>query len=96
MYHHHDGYLTRWDKAKPVKDYNVKTTAKFIFEYKLSRFGCLNILRSDQGTHFLNKEIEALTEEFQAYHQKSTPYHPRENGTVEASKSYSLNNNNHR
>jgi hypothetical protein len=26
----------------------------------------------------------AMTEEFEFYHQKSTPYHPQENGTVEA------------
>jgi len=39
---------------------------------------------SDHGTHFLNEIISTLTEEFQMYHQKSTPYHPQTNATVEA------------
>jgi transposase InsO family protein len=39
---------------------------------------------SDQGTHFINNTIRTMTEEFSIYHQKSTPYHPQGNGTVEA------------
>jgi transposase InsO family protein len=39
---------------------------------------------SDQGTHFINKTIETLTQKFKVHHQKRTPYHPQVNGTVEA------------
>jgi transposase len=39
---------------------------------------------SDQGAHFINNTIEALTQKFEFHHQKNTPYHPQENGTVQA------------
>lgn len=76
-------YLTRRVEAQIVKDCTRAMAGKFVFEYVLTRFRCLKVLMSDWGTHFLNETISVLTEEFQVYHQKSTPYH-QANGTIEA------------
>ena len=54
-------YLTRWTEAQPMKDYNATTAVNFIFEFIMSRFGCLKILMSDKGSHFLNETIALLT-----------------------------------
>jgi hypothetical protein len=72
-------YLTRWAKATPVKDCNIETTTHFLFEQVITRFGCLRILMSDQGTHFINSTIKAMTKGFEVYYQESTPYHPQAN-----------------
>jgi transposase InsO family protein len=77
-------YLTTWAEAREVKDYSATTNAHFIFDDIITRFGCPKILMSDQGTHFINKSVEALTDEFAVHHQKHTPYHPQANGTIEA------------
>jgi transposase InsO family protein len=76
--------LTRWAETRPVKEYSETTAVHFIFDDIITIFGFPKILMSDQGTHFINKIVEALTEEFAVHHQRSMPYHPQENGTVEA------------
>jgi hypothetical protein len=77
-------YLTRWAEARAVKDCSETTVAHFIIDDIITRFVCPKILMSDQSTHFINKTVEALTKEFAVQHQKSTPYHPQANRTVEA------------
>jgi transposase InsO family protein len=58
--------------------------ACFIFDDIITKFVFPKILMSDQGTHFINKIVEALTKEFVVRHQKSMTYDPQENGIVEA------------
>jgi hypothetical protein len=77
-------YLTRRAEAREVKDCSATTATLFIFYGIITGFGCKKILMSDQGTHFINKIVEAPIEEFVVHHQKSMPYHPQENGIVEA------------
>ena len=77
-------YLTRWVEATPMKYCSATTATKFLFENVVTRFGCPKILISDHGKHFVNKLIIELTAKFQIQHMKMIPYHPHDNGMVEA------------
>jgi hypothetical protein len=70
-------HLTRWKEATPIKYCSIQITTHFFFEQVNLSFGCPRILMSYKGTHFINNTIRAMTEEFEVYHQKSTPYHPQ-------------------
>ena len=54
-------YVTKWEEAKPVDTCSSEIAAKFIYENIITRFGCPITLISDQGSHFINKTIKALT-----------------------------------
>jgi len=68
--------LTRWVDEELVIDCSAATVVQFLMENINTRFGCPKVLMTNQGAHFLNKTITALTEEFQIQHRKSTLYHP--------------------
>ena len=76
-------YLTKWAEAKAIKKADAKTTAIFLFENIVTRYGCPKVVVSDQGSHFINDVITEFIDIFSIKHRKSTPYHPQTNGQTE-------------
>src|SRR6266540_80862 len=76
-------YFTKWLIAKAIKEVTAKTVSKFIYEKIICEHRCSQVLQSDQGTHFVNRVIQDLSEKFRIKHRLSTPYHPQTNGLVE-------------
>ena len=76
--------MTKWAEAKALPDNTAKSTAWFLFDQVIARFGCPLEIVSDQGTHFINEVIEYLTQKLMIKHRKSTPYYPQSNGLAES------------
>ena len=77
-------YLTKWVELKATVKNDARTTAKFLYEYVIVRFGLPIEIVSDQGVHFVNEVIEFLLAEFMVIHRRSAPYHPQANGQAES------------
>ena len=77
-------YLTKWVEARAVRKVDARSTAWFIYEQVITRFGCPIEIVIDRGTHFINEVILELLDKFMIIHRKSTPYYPRGNGQVES------------
>ena len=65
-------YVTKWVEAVASKDDSAKSTAWFIYDSIICRFGCPLELVTNQGSHFMNKTMEAVVKEFVIKHRKST------------------------
>ena len=62
-------YVTKWAEAELIDTCSSKVAAKFIYENIITRFKCPLTLISDQGSHFINKTIKNLTDQFHINHQ---------------------------
>lgn len=76
-------YLTKWVEVRALDKATAENVANFIYEEIICRHGAPKIIMTDQGSHFKNKMIEELCNNFKIEHRLSSPYHPQTNGLVE-------------
>ena len=61
----------------------AKHVARFLENNIICRFGVLQGIISDNGSHF-EGEVRRVMKEYSIEHHKSSPYQPQANGAVEA------------
>ena len=76
-------YFTRWIVAVAVPDCSAQTTAEALFNEFICKYGVPTVILTDQGTHFLNQLMEAMSKLVGYNHKYSTTYHPQSNGMIE-------------
>jgi len=78
-------YVSRWVEAIATATNDNKVVISFLRRNIFSRFGVLRALISDGGSHFCNKQLEALLFIYGVKHKVATLYHPQTNGQAEIS-----------
>ena len=61
-----------------------KTAALFLFNHIIARFGVLQSIVTNHGSHLCNQMMEELSAKLGFHHEKYTPYYRQTNGQVEA------------
>ena len=77
-------YFTKWAEAMPTYAKDGKAIALFLFNHIIARFGVLQSIVTDHGSHFYNQMMEEMSAKLGFHHENSTPYYPQANGQVEA------------
>ncbi|XP_052118993.1 uncharacterized protein LOC127748473 [Arachis duranensis] len=78
-------YVSRWVEAIATATNDNKVVISFLRRNIFSRFRVPRALISDGGSHFCNKQLEALILRYGVKHKVATLYHPQTNGQVEIS-----------
>ncbi|NXL84116.1 POL4 protein, partial [Alectura lathami] len=76
-------HLTQWVEAYPVARATAQVVVKILLEHLIPRYGIIQYIDSDQGTHFTSKIIKLLCQSLGIRWEYHTPCHPQSSGKVE-------------
>ncbi|XP_055491949.1 protein NYNRIN-like [Leucoraja erinacea] len=76
-------HFTRWVEAFPTATATTQVVAKILLEQIIPRYGIVETIDSDRGTHFASKTHEMICEALGIEWKLHTPWHPQSSGKVE-------------
>jgi len=75
-------YYFKWCEARPIKEHDVYTAAKFLEDEVICRYGVPKYILIDNGTEWM-KEFVEFCHNYGITHQFTAPTWPQCNGMVE-------------
>lgn len=75
-------YFSKWPELIPLREKTGKSVANALFKL-FTRYGCPEVIISDQGREFNNQIEKRLMELTGVHHRVTSAYHPQANGLVE-------------
>lgn len=74
---------SRWPEAIPISDMTARTVAKAVVENWIARYGCPEVITTDQGRQFESRLFEELLKFTGCERIRTTAFHPAANGMIE-------------
>lgn len=76
-------HLTHWVEAFPTRRETAQVVASVILENIIPRYGIVNTIDSDRGSHFVAQTLQNIIKALGIKWRLHTPWHPQSSGRVE-------------
>ena len=76
-------HLTGWADVFPIANKTSSTIAEILATRYIPLYGASEIIISDNGNEFCNREVAGLLTAYGIAHHRTTAYHPQANGKIE-------------